>query len=108
MDAVEGNDYDLEEMLPFWALTNEQDWDICKWQQQGVDLIGYDPGPLSTRKEYNVDAFIRWYLQEMRGDGVAPRSWASPSGRNLGRLACLFTKLLGRGLAPAEALHSAV
>jgi len=70
-DAVEGKDYDLEKMLPFWALTNEQDWDICKWQQKGVDSVGYEPGPLSTRKEYNVDAFIRWYLQQMRGDGVA-------------------------------------
>ena len=66
-DAVEGKDYDLEKMLPFWHLTNEQDWDICKWQQKGVDSVGYEPGPLSTRKEYNVDAFIRWYLQQMRG-----------------------------------------
>ena len=24
------------------------------------------PGPLSQRKEYNVDAFIRWYLKAMR------------------------------------------
>ncbi len=72
-DAVEGKDYDLEKMLPFWHLTNEQDWDICKWQQKGVDSIGYEPGPLSTRKEYNVDAFIRWYLQEMRGGAAAPQ-----------------------------------
>jgi glycine betaine catabolism A len=70
-DAVEGKDYDLAKMTPFWGLTNEQDWDICKWQQKGVDSVGYEPGPLSTRKEYNVDAFIRWYLQQMRGDGVA-------------------------------------
>ena len=48
-------------MLPFWHLTNQQDWDISKWQQKGVDSIGYEPGPLSEQKEYNVDAFIRWY-----------------------------------------------
>jgi hypothetical protein len=24
------------------------------------------PGPLSQRFEYNVDAFIRWYLGQMR------------------------------------------
>ena len=71
--GIEGKDYDLEKMLPFWHLTNEQDWDICKWQQKGVDSIGYEPGPLSTRKEYNVDAFIRWYLQEMRGGAAAPQ-----------------------------------
>jgi len=68
-DAREGDDYQLERLLPFWNLTNEQDWEICKWQQKGVDSIGYEPGPLSQRKEYNVDAFIRWYLQQMRTGG---------------------------------------
>jgi Rieske 2Fe-2S family protein len=70
-DAREGEDYDLDRLLPFWHLTNEQDWDICKWQQKGVDSIGYVPGPLSQRKEYNVDAFIRWYLKQMQTDGTA-------------------------------------
>lgn len=64
--AKEGEDYQLDRLLPFWHLTNEQDWDICKWQQKGVDSVGYVPGPLSTRFEYNVDAFIRWYLAQMR------------------------------------------
>lgn len=65
-DAREGEDYQLDKLTPFWGLTNEQDWEICAWQQKGVDSIGYVPGPLSQRKEYNVDAFIRWYLKEMR------------------------------------------
>ena len=67
-DAREGDDYQLDRLLPFWHLTNEQDWEICKWQQKGVESIGYEPGPLSQRKEYNVDAFIRWYLKAMRKD----------------------------------------
>jgi Rieske 2Fe-2S family protein len=66
-DAREGDDYRLERLLPFWSLTNEQDWEICKWQQRGVDSVAYEPGPLSQRKEYNVDAFIRWYVKRMRG-----------------------------------------
>jgi Rieske 2Fe-2S family protein len=70
-DAREGEDYQLDKLLPFWHLTNEQDWDICKWQQKGVDSIGYVPGPLSERKEYNVDAFIRWYLKQMKSGGVS-------------------------------------
>ena len=70
-DAREGDDYQLDRLLPFWHLTNEQDWEICKWQQKGVDSIGYEPGPLSQRKEYNVDAFIRWYLKEMRAGGAS-------------------------------------
>ena len=67
-NAREGHDYNLDQLLPFWQLTNEQDWEICKWQQKGVDSSGYEPGPLSQRKEYNVDAFIRWYLKQMRAD----------------------------------------
>jgi Rieske 2Fe-2S family protein len=69
--AREGDDYQLERLLPFWHLTNEQDWEICRWQQKGVDSIGYEPGPLSRRKEYNVDAFIRWYLGQMRAGADA-------------------------------------
>jgi len=65
-DAREGEDYELDRLLPFWNLTNEQDWEICKWQQKGVESAGFEPGPLSEQKESNVDAFIRWYLQAMR------------------------------------------
>jgi Rieske 2Fe-2S family protein len=64
--AVVGRDYDLEKLLPFWLLTAEQDWKICTNQQAGVSSHAYTPGPLSTYKEYNLDRFIRWYLQEMR------------------------------------------
>jgi Rieske 2Fe-2S family protein len=64
--AREGVDYRLDRLLPFWQLTNEQDWEICRWQQKGVDSIGFEPGPLSQRLEYNVDAFIRWYIGQLR------------------------------------------
>lgn len=72
--AKEGTDYQLDRLLPFWNLTNEQDWNICKWQQKGVDSIGYEPGPLSSRTEYNLDAFIRWYLGQMQARSAPPRS----------------------------------
>ena len=73
-DAREGQDYELERLLPFWHTTNEQDWEICRWQQKGIESIGYEPGPLSQRKEYNVDAFIRWYMKAMRaGDASSAR-----------------------------------
>ncbi len=64
--AEEGRDYDLEKLLPFWLLTAEQDWAICANQQRGVNSHAYTPGPLSTYKEYNLDRFLRWYLQEMK------------------------------------------
>ena len=31
--------------------------------RRGVDSIAYQPGPYSKHKEYNVDAFVRWYVQ---------------------------------------------
>lgn len=62
-DAVEDRDYKLNELLPFWQLTSEQDWKICRNQQTGVNGTACTPGPYSTTKEYNVDAFVRWYLK---------------------------------------------
>ncbi len=63
--AEEGKDYDLDKLLPFWLWTAEQDWQICTNQQRGVNNHAYNPGPLSTYKEYNLDRFLRWYLQQM-------------------------------------------
>ena len=61
--AVEGRDYDLAKLMPFWQLTSEQDWLICERQQKGVNSSAYTPGPFSTFKEYNVESFVRWYLK---------------------------------------------
>jgi Rieske 2Fe-2S family protein len=62
-DAVEGRDYQLDKLLPFWQLTSEQDWEICERQQRGVNSSAYVPGPYSTYKEYNVDSFVQWYMK---------------------------------------------
>lgn len=64
-NAVEGRDYDLATLLPFWQLTSEQDWQLCATQQRGVQSRAYTPGPYSRYKEYNVDSFVRWYLQSL-------------------------------------------
>jgi Rieske 2Fe-2S family protein len=64
-EAVEGRDYDLDKILPFWLWTAEQDWKICANQQRGVNSHAYTPGPLSTYKEYNLDRFLRWYMMQM-------------------------------------------
>jgi Rieske 2Fe-2S family protein len=68
-DAVEGQDYHLDKVMPFWQLTSEQDWELCSLAQRGVRSRAYEPGPFSEFKEYNVDAFVRWYLQAL----TAPR-----------------------------------
>ena len=67
--AVEGRDYDLAKLMPFWQLTSEQDWEICERQQRGVNSSAYRPGPYSTYKEYNVDSFVRWYLKVLMENG---------------------------------------
>jgi Rieske 2Fe-2S family protein len=64
--AIEGRDYDLAKLMPFWQLTSEQDWLICERQQKGVNSSAYTPGPYSTFKEYNVDGFVRWYLKTLK------------------------------------------
>jgi Rieske 2Fe-2S family protein len=67
-DAVEGRDYTLDALLPFWQSTSEQDWEICENQQRGVESSAYRPGPYSPYKEYNVDRFVQWYLNQVRGE----------------------------------------
>lgn len=62
-DAVEGRDYELSALMPFWQLTSEQDWLICERQQRGVNSSAYRPGPYSSYKEYNVEGFMKWYLE---------------------------------------------
>ncbi len=64
-DAREGVDYELERLLPFWQRTSEQDWALCERVQRGVNSMAYQPGPLSTTREYNLDAFLRWYLRQL-------------------------------------------
>ena len=65
-DAEEGRDYELEKLMPFWQLTSEQDWELCEFAQTGITSRAYRPGPYSTHKEYNVDAFVRWYLKALQ------------------------------------------
>jgi Rieske 2Fe-2S family protein len=64
--AREHTDYSLDRLLPFWKLTSEQDWKLCELAARGVASSGYRPGPLSRVREYNVDAFLRWYLNRIR------------------------------------------
>lgn len=64
--AEEGRDYELSKLMPFWQLTSEQDWVICERQQKGINSSAYQPGPYSSFKEYNVEGFVRWYLEMLK------------------------------------------
>src|SRR5262245_33121733 len=64
-DAVEGRDYTLDALLPFWQLTSEQDWELCEHNQAGINSSAFTPGPYSTKREYNVIRYTEWYLHEI-------------------------------------------
>jgi Rieske 2Fe-2S family protein len=64
-DAIEGRDYQLERLLPFWQRTSEQDWDLCERNQVGVRSPAYVPGPYSPVREHNVTAFDDWYRERL-------------------------------------------
>ncbi|MGQ0677024.1 MAG: aromatic ring-hydroxylating dioxygenase subunit alpha, partial [Rhodospirillales bacterium] len=61
-NAVEGRDYALDRLMPFWQRTSEQDWALVENVQKGVLSRAYRPGPLSKTRERNVMQFLDWYL----------------------------------------------
>jgi glycine betaine catabolism A len=65
-EAQEGADYDLGNLLPFWKTTSEQDWELCERVQRGVRSPAFRPGPLSRDREYNLEAFLKWYLRQLQ------------------------------------------
>lgn len=72
-DAVEGKDYTLAHLMPFWQRTSEQDWVICEANQAGVSSPAYRPGPYARTKEANVQQFVDWYIGALAGP-ERPRS----------------------------------
>ena len=64
-DAEEDVDYDVESLTKVWQVTNGQDAALCAKAQRGVSTPGYEPGPYAV-SEYQVDAFVSWYIDRMR------------------------------------------
>jgi Rieske 2Fe-2S family protein len=60
-EAVEGVDYDREELTRVWLSTNEQDRRIVHENQIGMNTPTYEPGPFSHTEESGVGQFIDWY-----------------------------------------------
>lgn len=64
-DAVEGEHYDLQNLIKVWTVTNEQDGALVKRNQAGVNSIAYQPGPYSPALEAGVIKFVEWYCEQM-------------------------------------------
>ena len=56
------------ELLPFWQLTSEQDWQICERQQKGVDSRLHARAVLAVQG-IQRGRFVQWYLQFAGGAG---------------------------------------
>ncbi|CAN7592166.1 aromatic ring-hydroxylating dioxygenase subunit alpha [Rhizobium sp. LjRoot30] len=71
-DAVEGVDYDLEDLTHVWNMTNDQDRSIVEENAFGIRSPAYEPGPYSELHEGGVMQFVEWYtnfmLQRLQGD----------------------------------------
>jgi Rieske 2Fe-2S family protein len=64
-DAVEGKDYDLDELTWLWDVTMQADETIIINNWKGVQSRYYKPGPFSQMEEEEQE-FVDWVLQELR------------------------------------------
>ncbi len=60
-DAVEGKDYDKENLTWLWDVTSQDDERIIRHNQEGVNSYRFEPGPLSEM-EWGIRAFYHGYL----------------------------------------------
>jgi Rieske 2Fe-2S family protein len=63
-DAVEGKDYDRNELTWLWDVTTRADATIIENNARGVRSKYYEPGPFS-RFEKAENVYIEWILQEL-------------------------------------------
>ena len=56
--------FNPQDAIAFWDVTNRQDWDICERSQLGISSRRYEPGPYSPRESMPA-AWDREYLRLM-------------------------------------------
>ena len=64
-DAEPGLDYDLDELMRVWTITNAQDTELVERTQRGVRSPAYRPGPYAPVDELGVVQFVDWYVGRM-------------------------------------------
>jgi Rieske 2Fe-2S family protein len=63
-EAMQRDDFNPEDAIEFWDITNKQDWHVCELSQQGIASRAYEPGPYSSRESIPA-AWDREYLRRM-------------------------------------------
>lgn len=77
-DAVEGVDYDTDDLMTVWNETNLQDRELVEMNQRGVNSIGYLPGPYSQSSESLAQRFTDWYCGRVRALTAPPELMRRP------------------------------
>ena len=80
--AVEGRDYDREQLTWLWHVTTLADKEIIERNAAGVASRFYVPGPLSPMEDF-ANHFLRWYVATMSGE--PQRVYKSGSGESHGQ-----------------------
>jgi Rieske 2Fe-2S family protein len=60
--GISDPDYNPDDAVEFWDMTNKQDWHVCELSQQGIASRAYEPGPYSPRESMPA-AWDREYLR---------------------------------------------
>lgn len=76
-DAIEGEDYNLDNLTQVWKMTNQQDADLVRLAQLGSEQPSYEPGPYSSFTEPHVEAFCDWYIARMKQHLAKDKSGAA-------------------------------
>jgi len=64
-DAIEGKNYDKENLIWLWDITTLADQKIIENNQKGVDSHFYEPGPFSEMEE-RTEMFLDWYRDGLK------------------------------------------
>jgi len=64
-DAVEGVDYDVDDLTEVWRATNEQDGAFVARCQAGVADPAYVPGPYAPTEDH-LEQFMTWYVERVK------------------------------------------
>jgi len=67
-------DFNIDDGVKFWDMTNREDWHVCELSQAGVSSRAYTAGPYSRRESMSA-AFDRHYIEAMGH----PRSTVFPN-----------------------------
>lgn len=63
-EAFDRSDFNPDDAIDFWDITNKGDWHVCELSQQGISSRAYQPGPYSSRESLPA-AWDREYLRHV-------------------------------------------